>query len=71
MELGAKISKDVGCRTLIVDAVANLNIINFYRKLNFKFVKKSVGVKILKDLREISSSEYKTVKMFFDLNDII
>lgn len=70
IKIGLNISKKVGCRIMVVDASTNLRVINFYKLVNFKFVKKSLGEKIEQELQKTSKSKYNTVKMYFDLNDI-
>ncbi len=50
IEIGFKISNKVGCRLMIVDASTDLKIIGFYGKLNFKFVRKGLGEKVVGEL---------------------
>ena len=68
--IGDTISKNVGCRLIIVDAFANLDVIRFYQKFNFKFVKTGIGEKVIRQLKENKIPQYNTVKMYFDLKDI-
>jgi len=55
---------------MIVDASTDLKIIGFYGKLNFKFVRKGLGEKVVGELQNKQKPKYKTVKMYFDLKEI-
>ena len=71
VSVAKKISIDVGCRFLIVDAKTTLKSINFYLKYKFKFIKPILGEKILEELKNGVEKENGTVKMFFDLQQIM
>ncbi len=71
VNVAKKISIDVGCRFLIVDAKTNLKSINFYLKYKFKFTKPILGEKILEELKNGAKPKKRTIKMFFDLHQIM
>ena len=71
VNVAKKISIDVGCRFLIVDAKTTLKSIAFYRKYKFKFIEPISGEKIFEELKNGEKPKKRTVKMFFDLHQIM
>ena len=71
VNVAKKISIDVGCRLLIVDAKTTLKSISFYRKYNFKFIEPISGEKIFEELKNGEKPKKRQVKMFFDLHQIM
>jgi GNAT superfamily N-acetyltransferase len=67
IEICLDISKKIGCRCLIADALTNLNSINFYLKYGFEFVVEHLGEKIVNDLKNNVGVQNPSVKMYFDL----
>lgn len=70
VKVSNKISKDVGCRTLIVDALLKLKILSFYKNLGFDFVNAHLGQSVLEQLYKGIKVERKNIKMFLDLQRI-
>lgn len=71
VKVAKKISIDVGCRFLIVDAKTNLKSLSFYLKYKFKFTKPILGKEILEKLKNGEKIKKGTIKMFFDLHQIM
>jgi GNAT superfamily N-acetyltransferase len=62
------IAKKIGCRYLIVDAIADLNAINFYEKHEFKYLNGRDGIKFRRALEKGYEPKDRTIKMYFDLH---
>lgn len=65
-----ELSQKIGCRCVYVDSLTTLNAILFYLNMGFKFVDKTLGQKILKQLRDQVKPQRNSIKMYFDLKII-
>ncbi len=65
--IGKEVSKIAGCRYIIVDAYTTEEAIQFYTNLNFKFLSRTKGKKIVTKLENEEKPEEETTKMYFDL----
>ena len=70
INLSLSISSKVGCRLVIVDARSNLNVLNFYKNMKFRYLKKLSAEKIERALQKNLHPTESTVKMYFDLHQI-
>lgn len=68
--ISLKVGKQVGCRMVIVDAKTEIRALNFYKNLDFKYLKKDKGNKVERALQRKQNPTEKTIKMYFDLNSI-
>ncbi|MBD3211310.1 MAG: GNAT family N-acetyltransferase [Candidatus Lokiarchaeota archaeon] len=70
ISLASSISKRIGCRLVIVDALTKLRVLKFYKKLGFEYLDNRNGDKIEKALKRNQEPSRRTIKMIFDLNKI-
>ncbi|MHA1723295.1 MAG: GNAT family N-acetyltransferase [Promethearchaeota archaeon] len=70
IKLGLSISQRIGCRLVIVDAKTELSVLNFYKKMSFKYLKKKEASKIERALEKNMKPSSSTIKMYFDLHQI-
>jgi len=71
VNVAKKISIDAGCRFLIVDAKTIIKSIAFYKKYKFKFIEPISGEKFFEELKNGKKPKKRTIKMFFDLHQIM
>ncbi len=65
--IGKEVSKIAGCRYIIVDAYTTNEAIQFYLSIEFKFLFRGKGKRIIKKLENGEKPKEKTTKMYFDL----
>ena len=70
INLSLSISSKVGCRLVTIDAKSNLNVLNFYKNMKFRYLKNLSAEKIERALKKNLQPTESTVKMYFDLHQI-
>lgn len=70
VKISTKISRDVGCRCLIVDSKTKERLIKFYMNRGFDFVSIPLGSSLLKKFENNNKIDKPTVKMYLDFHKL-